>query len=103
LLISNDILSEYAEKLAEKTSQIVSFNISEFLAQSNHVEQIEIYYRWHLIERDVDDNKFVDCAVSGNADYLITDDKHFRKLKEVGFPIVEVLRTAAFLEIIKNI
>ncbi len=30
LLISNDIISEYAEKLAEKTSEIVAFNISEF-------------------------------------------------------------------------
>ncbi len=63
LLISNEILTEYAEILAQKTTQAISFNITEFLAQATHVEKVEIYFRWHLIEKDVDDDKFVDCAV----------------------------------------
>jgi putative PIN family toxin of toxin-antitoxin system len=103
LLISNEILSEYAEIIEQKTNVIVSSNICEFLTQSNFVEQIEIYFKWHLIERDVDDDKFVDCAVSGNADYIVTDDKHFEVLASVKFPFLKVLKTAEFLEIISEV
>lgn len=100
LLISNEVLTEYTEKIAEKTNANIAFNISEFLVQSNYVLKTEIYYRWHLIEKDADDDKFVDCAVSGNADYLVTDDKHFNKLREIEFPMVKVLKTAEFLALL---
>ena len=102
LLISNEILTEYAEILAQKTTEVISFNITEFLAQATHVKKVEIYFRWHLIEKDVDDDKFVDCAVSGNADYIITDDKHFNALIKVKFPIVKVLKTEDFLKLISE-
>ena len=102
LLISNEILSEYAEIIEQKTNTIVSSNICEFLSQSNHVEQVEIYFRWNLIENDVDDDKFVDCAVSGNADFIVTDDKHFNSLLAVKFPLVKILKTMEFLEMIQS-
>ena len=70
LLISNEILSEYVEILEKKANREVALNISEFLIQSEHVKKIELYFRWHLIEQDKDDNKFVDCALNGAADYL---------------------------------
>ena len=100
LLISNEILFEYAEKIEQKSSDVVSSNICEFLAKSTNVEQVQIYFRWNLIENDVDDDKFVDCAVSGNADYIVTDDTHFNSLKKVSFPLVKVLRTSEFLRLI---
>ncbi len=102
LLISNEILTEYAEIIERKTNSIVSSNVCEFLIQSNHVEQIKIYFKWNLVEKDVDDDKFVDCAVSGNADYLVTDDKHFNTLSAVKFPLVRILRTGEFLEMIEK-
>lgn len=100
LLITNEILTEYVEIIEQKSNSEVASNISEFLIQSPNVERVEVYYRWHLIEVDVDDNKFVDCAINGSADYIITDDKHFRKLSDIGFPPVKVLRTKEFLEIL---
>ncbi|MDX2304161.1 MAG: putative toxin-antitoxin system toxin component, PIN family [Microscillaceae bacterium] len=103
LLISNEILSEYAEILEQKTNNIVAFNITEFLVQSIYVEKVEVYYRWQLIEKDTYDDKFVDCAVSGNANFLVTDDKHFEVLKEVRFPLVDIIKTADFLEEIKKL
>jgi len=72
LLVSNEILMEYAEIIERRASIIVATNIIEFLVQSKSVKKIEVYYKWHLIEKDADDNKFVDCAVSGNAEYLVT-------------------------------
>ncbi|MCB9294286.1 MAG: PIN domain-containing protein [Lewinellaceae bacterium] len=58
-------------------------------------------YRWELIYNDPDDNKFVDCAVAGQADFLVTHDKHFNVLKEIPFPKVEILRLEALKELLE--
>ena len=77
LIISNEILSEYTEIIAQKTNSIVATNISEMLLSLSNVKKNDVFYKWNLIEIDKDDNKFVDCAVAGNADYLVSNDKHF--------------------------
>lgn len=100
LLITNEILNEYVEKLEEKTNLIVAENVSNFLLRSPDVQRIEIYFNWSIITEDVDDNKFVDCALNGQADYLVTDDKHYNLLKDLDFPLVNTIRTQDFLKII---
>jgi putative PIN family toxin of toxin-antitoxin system len=102
LLVSNDTFSEYVEKLEEKTNPIIAQNIAHLLLRSPDVEKIEIYFKWAIIYQDGDDNKFVDCALNGDADYIVTDDKHFEMLQHIGFPMVKVLKTAAFLELTKT-
>lgn len=97
LLISNDIVNEYVEKLEEKTNTIIAENISNLLLRSPDVEKVEIFFKWAIIQRDGDDNKFVDCALNGQANFLVTDDKHYNILKEIGFPPVAIIRTAEFL------
>lgn len=100
LLITNEILTEYTEIIERKASPIVAANISELLAQAKHVEKIEVFFKWLLLIHDEDDDKFADCAVSGNADFIVTDDKHFNTLKNVEFPAIKVIKTQDFLEII---
>jgi len=100
LLITNEILTEYTEIIERKASPIVAANISELLVQANHVEKIEVFFKWLLLVNDEDDDKFVDCAISGNADFIVTDDKHFNMLKNVKFPAVKVIKTQDFLEVI---
>jgi putative PIN family toxin of toxin-antitoxin system len=98
LLISNDIVNEYVEKLEEKANAIIAANILDFMMRSPDVEKIEIYFKWSIITKDEDDNKFVDCALNGQANYLVTDDKHFNVLKRIGFPPIQVIRTEDFLK-----
>ena len=98
LLISNEILNEYVEKLEEKTNTVVAENIANFLLRSPDVEKVDIYFNWSIITADVDDNKFVDCALNGRADYPVTDDKHYNLLKGMSFPLVNVIRTRDFLD-----
>ena len=38
---------------------------------------------FHVVREDPADNKFAECAVEGNADYLITGDNHLLKLERV--------------------
>ena len=47
-----------------------------------------------------DDNKFVDCAVSGQADFLVSNDKHFKILDEIDFPAINLVRLQDFIKFI---
>lgn len=38
------------------------------------------------------------CAITGNAKYIVTEDHHFAILKEVAFPSVAVIGIDAFLK-----
>jgi putative PIN family toxin of toxin-antitoxin system len=98
LVISNEILSEYLEILERKTNELVAKNIGEFLINSRSVQKIDIFYRWNLIEIDPDDNKFVDCAIAGNVKFIVSNDSHFKILKDISFPSVDVIQIDDFLE-----
>ena len=100
LLLSNEILSEYLEKLEEKASIDVANNIAEVLISAENVERVNIYFNWNLIAQDPDDNKYVDCAVAGNATWIVSNDKHFNMLKSIVFPKIEVLKIENFLAVL---
>lgn len=102
LYISNEILSEYLEVLEEKSNALVAKNIGEFLINSRFVKKIDVFYRWNLIEKNPDDNKFVDCAIAGNVKYLVSNDAHFKALQHIDFPSVEVILIDKFLKELKG-
>jgi predicted nucleic acid-binding protein len=56
---------------------------------------VTTYFKFNLL-KDEDDNKFVDCAVAANADYIVSHDKDFKPLKKISFPIVNVIDTGNF-------
>lgn len=100
LIISNEILSEYTEIIERKTNAMIANNISEMLLGLKNVHKQEVYYRWNLIEEDKDDNKFVDCAVAGDVDYLVSNDKHFNCLKKIDFPKLNLLSIDEFMDLL---
>jgi predicted nucleic acid-binding protein len=74
--------------------------IVDAILNASHAEPITVYYKWNLITADPDDNKFVDCAVSANVDFIVTNDKHFNVLKNIDFPQINVIDIDAFKKII---
>ena len=103
LIISNEILAEYEEIIAQKANEIAAQNIVKMLVTLSNVEKKEIYFRWNLIKSDEDDNKFADCAVAGNADYLVSNDHHFDVLETIDFPEIPLIDAEKFLEILKEL
>jgi uncharacterized protein len=97
LFVTNDLISEYFEIIETKSNFEVASNVVELLLSLQNVTKIEVYYKWELISEDYDDNKFVDCAISANADFIVTNDKHFEILKRITFPKVKVINDEAFL------
>ena len=57
----------------------------------------KILEAWHDqgIVRDPDDNKFIDCAISGRAPFLVSGDEDLLVLKKVMS--VEILNPRQFL------
>lgn len=67
----------------------MSRNINKYVAEAiiytiltrENVKRLTPHYRFHLITADQDDNKFVDCAIAANAEYIVTEDHHSMNLK----------------------
>ena len=97
LCVTTEILDEYEEIFSRYTSPIVGRMVVEAILRANNVVRVDAQFRFGLIEADPDDNKFVDCAIVANAEYIVTDDAHFDVLKEIPFPRVLVMTAEAFL------
>jgi putative PIN family toxin of toxin-antitoxin system len=95
--VSNEILTEYEEIIARKTSPVFADMIIQVLLNSENIAFFNPSYRFGLITADPDDNKFVDCAIIANADYIVSQDTHFDILKTISFPQVNVIRIEEFV------
>ena len=102
LCVSTEILLEYQEIIAAKTSPRIANFVIEFILNSKNVELVNPYYHWNLITADHDDNKFVDCAIAANATFIVSDDKHFRPLQFVDFPRISVVRLMEFVKMLRS-
>lgn len=102
LFITNDVLMEYEEIIASKYNSNVAKNIIRTLLLLPNVYQTTIYYNWNLIENDVDDNKFVDCAINSNSHLLVTSDKHFDVIKNINFPQMTVVSIREFEDLLSS-
>ena len=87
---------EYEEIIGQHLGSDVASDVRDALERYPNVQPVRRYYRWNLIEADPDDNKFVDSAVAGNADCLVTNDRHFDVLERIGYPCVTVVTPEAF-------
>lgn len=89
--ITNEILAEYEEVLSDFYSPIVADGVLRILETLESVNHVQVYFKWNLITADPDDNKFSDCAIAVNADYIVSYDRHFSVLKSINFPNISVI------------
>lgn len=97
LCVNTEILNEYEEILAEKTTREIARNVVEAIARLSTTLFQEVYIHFSLINADVDDNKFVDCAVAADAEFIVTNDKHFNVLKSAPWPKLSVVTIKDFV------
>lgn len=88
--VSTEILEEYEEILQRKTSPILASRVVSAIISNPYTSFVNHYFHFNLIHADEDDNKFVDCAVCGNAKFIVTEDHHYEVLRQVNFPKVDV-------------
>jgi len=93
IVISEDIFKEYEESLSgiSKIDKVITIELL------NSVRELGIWVYPKVkvaVCRDKSDNKFLECAVAGDAKYLVTKNiRHFPKRYES----VEIIRVGSFL------
>lgn len=97
LCVSNDIIQEYQEIIGKVANETVAEGVVSFILNSPNCLMYDPQYNFHLITQDPDDNKFVDCAIIANADYIVSEDSHFKVLAEIPFPKVNVVLLEDFM------
>ena len=96
ICVSNEILMEYEEILSQKTSSFFADAIIKALINRKNLIRVSPTWRFSLITQDPDDNKFADCAVAGQAEILVSNDKHFIALNRIDFPSIRLLSIQEF-------
>ncbi len=88
LAFSTAILLEYEEVLTRyggpnRWPRV--WRTLEMTAQiHNNLRRVEPAYHWRLVATDPDDDKFVDCAIAAEAEWILTEDQHLDVLKDSG-------------------
>jgi len=104
LCVTTEILLEYEEILMRLTGdEIFTKEVITLIETARNVEFINPAYRFNLIKADPDDNKFVDCAITAGATYIVSNDRHFAELERYDFPKVDVRTLSQFLEIVRSL
>ena len=102
LCVSNEVVLEYEEILTRKIGSLVANNIINAILASSNTVFINPQKRYQLIKSDSDDNKFVDCAISANAKYIVTQDHHYDVIRfnpKFDFTAIDI---DVFLAILKE-
>lgn len=96
MCVSNEILTEYHEILSRKASPELAENVTSFIIVNPQTIQTPIYFNFNLSTVDPDDNKFIDCAIASDADFILSNDSHFQALKQIDFPKVRTVTLPEF-------
>ena len=85
------ILLEYEEILKQKASSVIADLFLKTIEFSNNVIKKDPFYKLQLITNDSDNNKFVDCAFATQANFIVTNDAHFKELLNITFPKIPII------------
>jgi len=100
LCMSNPILREYFEVLNRFNfaKKDLLLDLMKRFEQSHNILFVATPHERDWIKADPADNKFIACAISLKAQFIISGDKHLRDLKTIGG--IRIVSPSRFLEII---
>jgi putative PIN family toxin of toxin-antitoxin system len=95
LLVSPAIVQELASVLRVDLKWPEADIIAQLKLVVRVASVVEPKIRLHVIPADPDDDRIVECAVAGNADLIVSGDRHLTKLK--AFEGIGIVRPVDFL------
>lgn len=97
LIVSNQVVSEYLDVLSRPKFKIAHDELDDFAALIlSKAEFVLPEKSIYAVTADPSDNKFIEAAVAGQADYIVSGDKHLLDLKE--FQGIAILTPRIFLD-----
>lgn len=101
VIVTSDILSEYFEvlnrpkfKLKQETIDRIFryiYQFSEFVVPEETIQ---------AVESDPKDDKFLEAAIAGKVDFIVSGDNHLLELKE--FRSIPIITGREFIEFLEN-
>lgn len=103
LMISKDILAEIKKVLlSEKIRRVQNLTEKKINQSLREISRAAVITpgRLHIqaVKDDPQDNKYLECAIEGRADFIISGDHHLTDLKT--FQGIKILAPAAFLKLL---
>src|SRR5438067_12206163 len=87
--VSTSILLEYEEVLTRLSGASRWRKLARLMdlaeLTSGNLLRVTPAFHFHIVTVDPDDNIFSDCAITADADFLITEDQHFAPLANAGY------------------
>ncbi|MBI5065804.1 putative toxin-antitoxin system toxin component, PIN family [Candidatus Woesearchaeota archaeon] len=99
LIISKEVIEELVETLRDFKIKMPEEMIQEWkeMLTKNSI-LVESSTRINVVKDDPEDDKFVETAVEGNAEFIITQDKHLLKVKY--YQEIKIITPEEFLKIL---
>jgi len=102
LISSRRIVSDFLEVISRKKFQhyVKEKDIVDFLEAFNTTAKlVDVESKLKVIKQDPDDDVILATAYDGNADYIVSGDKHLLKLKE--FRGIKIVSASEMLDLLK--
>src|SRR3989344_2442125 len=100
IIISFDILNEYKKVLIRD----FKYNLNEindiFAGLSEAFKIIGPNIKIDVVKDDIDDNKILECAISSNAEFILTYDRHLLNIKK--YKSIRIVKPEEFLKLFKD-
>jgi putative PIN family toxin of toxin-antitoxin system len=101
LYISREILDEIKDVLGRPKFHADINEIELYMDSIKEIANIIVVQEDIKIEsRDKDDNKYIECAVSGNVDYIISGDIHLLEIKQ--YRNIKIMKVKEYLDIVNS-
>jgi putative PIN family toxin of toxin-antitoxin system len=97
VIVTSDILAEYFEVINRPKFRLKQATIDRITRYSYQFAEFVVpEERIQFIESDPKDDKFLEAAIAGRAEYIVSGDNHLLELKK--FRAVPILTAREFLD-----
>ncbi|EKD28553.1 MAG: PilT protein [uncultured bacterium] len=102
IIYSRETLQELVEVLERKKfKKYISPETKLLFFKALKKTSFEVFPEKSIkVSRDIKDNMFLECAVEGNADYIVSGDIHLLELKE--YQGIKIVSSSDFLKLISK-
>jgi putative PIN family toxin of toxin-antitoxin system len=100
-LVSAEVLKEYLAVLSYPKFRLTKKEIKSLIEAEvvPFFEPVRIKTKLQVVSKDPSDDKFLELAVDGKADFLVSSDKHLLELK--SYQRIKIIPVAEFLRRIR--
>jgi putative PIN family toxin of toxin-antitoxin system len=101
LYISQEILDEIKEVISRPKFHADTNEINFYIDSIKEVaNKIEVKEKIKIVSKDKNDDKYIECAISGDVNYIISGDIHLLEIKECEN--IKIVKAKEFLDIVNS-